>query len=408
MRSKHVLWLAPLLLWGSSFSPAWADSGEYKVGGLSLTGANGPGANDYTFTVQATTLTSTTSTPSDASGFDFSFSGELGFGDPADPTPASGFAMELIDQDERKGTPASGTVVWTDTLEGAVTHTYPGPGTYFAQATTCCTAKIEVSAGSVYVYDIGDDLITDPPLQVVISDGGGGDTCQEETLFKKMQCLFGILDVGVDTAVIDRPGVVKTLKNQKGFAKSKEALAEQFCEEGDGDQATAEMTRASVKMKAFINTIDKNPYIDAATEGTLIGQGQPVKDLMDQLITDGVCSGGECLSDPPLGAVHCLAGNLAALVTAQVTDAKLADFLAGKLGDVQGYQEDIVSACTDDNTKRAISKTKAALNALKGFNAKVRIAGRKGTISAALADQLTQAANAISALLTGLLPDPCA
>ncbi|MBI3244882.1 MAG: hypothetical protein HYZ50_00065 [Deltaproteobacteria bacterium] len=406
MRYKHVLWLAPLLLWGSSFSPAWADSGEYKVGGLSLTGANGPGANDYTFTVQATTLTSTTSTPSTTSGFDFSFSGELGFGDPADPTPASGFAMELIDQDERKGTPASGTVVWTDTLEGAVTHTYPGPGTYTANVTTCCTAKIEVSAGSVYVYDIGDDL-TDT-LQVNIVDTPPPGQCQEETLFKKMQCLFGILDVGVDSAVISRPGVVKTLKNQKGFAKNKEALAEQLCGEGDDDQATIEMTRASVKMKALINTIDKNPYIDAAIEATLIGQGQPVKDLMDQLVTDGVCTGDQCLMTSPLTAVHCFTEELIAQVTATVSDAALAAFLNGKLGDVNERQAQVIEACDADKTKRAIGKVKSALSALKGFNAKLRIAERKGTIPANVATDLKTAADAISALLTGLLADPCA
>ncbi len=404
MRSKHVLWLAPLLLLGSSFSPAWGDSGAYKVGGLSLTGAKGPGANDYTFTVQASSMNSSTTPPDERTTFDFSFSGELDFGDAS--TPESGFAMDLLDQDENKGSTASGTVVWIDTLEGAVTHTYPGPGSYTATVTTCCTAEIGRSAGSVYVTTLGEDL-TDT-LQVTITNTPPPGQCDEPTLFKKMQCLFGILDVGVDTAVIDRPGVVKTLKTQKGFAKAKEQLAEQLCAAGDGDQATTEMTRASVKMRAFINTVDNNPYIDEATEGTLIGQGQPVKDLMDQLITDGVCTGGQCLMTNPLTAVECLTDNLIAQVTATVTDADLAAFLNGKLGDVNERQAQTVEACTDGKTKRAIGKVKSALAALKGFNAKLRIAERKGDVPANVATDLRTAASAIQALLTGLLADPCA
>lgn len=404
MRSQHVLWLAPLLLLGSSFSPAWGDSGAYKVGGLSLTGAKGPGANDYTFTVQASSMNSSTTPPDERTTFDFSFSGELDFGDAT--TPESGFAMTLIDQDENKGSAASGTVVWIDTLEGAVTHTYPGPGSYTATVTTCCTAEIGRSAGSVYVTTLGEDL-TDT-LQVTISNTPPPGQCDEPTLFKKMQCLFGILDVGVDTAPITRPGVVKTLKNQKGFAKAKEQLAEQLCAAGDDDQATTEMTRASVKMKAFINTIDKNPYIDEATEGTLIGQGQPVKDLMDQLVADGVCTGDQCLLDNPLTAVQCLTDNLITQVATTVTDANLAAFLTTKLNDVNERRDAIVDACTAGKTKPAISKTKSALNAFKGFLIKVKLAGKKGTIPANVAADLTAAANAIQALLTGLLADPCA
>jgi len=73
-----------------------------------------------------------------------------------------------------------------------------------------------------------------------------------------------------------------------------------------------------------IQTVDKNPNIDNGVEASLIAQATPIRDLMSDLIANGVCTGSECLPDPKVGAVSaldCEIGKLLAEVAADVEPA---------------------------------------------------------------------------------------
>lgn len=392
MRYTRFLWLAPLALaWSSALAPAQADSGFLKS--LSLSAAKGAGALDIDFTVKELTLTSTTSTP-DATNFDFSFSGTLDFGDGS--APATGFPLTLDKQTKRGG--KEGTVVWRDELKGVVSHTYPAEGTYSAKLAHCCLADTYVSYGYVSVTSSGEPL--ESTVNVTITPPAA---CEGETLFQQLDCLFDEINAAVDNAGITRPGVLSTLKNQLEIAKGKKEDTIEQCAIGQDLKAKTALTAASVKVQAFVNTVDKNPYVDDGVEAGLIAQGTPIKDIMDGLILNGVCAGNECLADPPLGALHCETQKLADEIGNLSLDEALAIFFSNKLDDLNDRRDDIIAACEAGKAKQAIGKVKAALAVVKSVNAKLNVLEKKGTLPLSIINALREGLGRAKAVLDGLL-----
>lgn len=394
VRYKYILWLAPLvLLWSGAVSAVRADSGFLKA--LSITAAKGAGPLSVNFTVKELTLTSTTSTPTSAN-FDFNFGGELDFGDGVTP-PETDFPLALVKQTKKGG--KDGTVVWRDELQGVVSHTYPAAGTYTATLSHCCLADTYVSYGYVSVTDLGEPL--EATVKVTVQEAAG---CQEKTIFKQLDCQLNTLLATLDGVGLEnRPTYKNTLKNLLNIAKTKRVEAEDKCALNDAARATSAVNTAAVKVHSFAQKVNKSPYIEDSMEAVLISQATPIEDLMNDLINVGVCSGSQCLSDPPLSALQCEIGNLLEEVALFVTDEKLAVFLTKKLDTIDLRRGQIITACENNKPKLTTGKIKSALGALKAIEAKVNWAEKKQMLPTLLITSSRQASSRMKVILEGLL-----
>ena len=384
---KYAVFLLPFLVCLSTF--ARADSGN--LDDLGLEWSKGPGPFDVIFKLTETTLTSTTIAP-DADDpdfpFDFTFFGELDPGDGSDAI--TDIPMTLVKQKRTGG--KGGTVVWTDDLEGMVTHTYPGEGMYPATATHCCgDAYIYRSYGyvSVATDGIGDDGDGNKIASVIVKLTIP-QACQEGTLFGQIDCLLNLLQTAVADAGIERTGVVNTLNNQIKNTRRKKDDAVEECAEGDTTRATRAMESSLRMIQSFLRTVDRNPHIDDGTESDLLAQATPISDLIAGLITAGVCTGSACLLDPPLDSFGCQVGILRDDIVANIIDPKALNFFTKKLDKIDDQQEAAGVACEDGNSVRAKGKIKGAVGALKAISNKARVEERRGNISEELKTLLQQ------------------
>lgn len=393
--------MAALALWGGSVLSVRADSGFLT--GLSVTAAPGPGASEFTFTVGESTLTSTTTTPVGP----VSFSGALDFGDGS--SPASAFPLDLIQQKKRGG--KGGTVVWTDTLQGAISHTYPAtpaPMTYTAKVSHCCLADIYVSSGYVAVTQIGS-TVTDT-VQVNIPDPNAV-TCQEQTAFAQLDCLFSTLTGSVNGAGIDPPltvGLVSKLDN----ALNKKKLCEAACVDGNETLAKTRLGSSQSVVESFEASVNANKgagrRIPDAVGDPFIAQGNGIIGVQQGLLdAASLCAAGTaCLPDPPLGAANCELDRLIAAVSAAGLDAKLTASLVKLLTQGQDQKDDAEALCESskkNKEKQAANKLKAALSKMTAFATKVSQGVKKGTITQAVADGFLARVTAVSGFINTAL-----
>jgi hypothetical protein len=402
MQYQRYLWLVPLLLFGSSaISPAQADNGQLKRGGLSVTAAPGIGALDVDFTITQTSLLSTyTSGPPTPPGSDTTFDGTIDF-DTADGTPGEVLGVPLKVVNQQQIQKRGNQFVFAVSQRGVVSHTYPVAGTYTATFENCCQGVFKLTSSkstlSFYTDDPPDDVIK---KTVVVNVGAPG--CQEQTLFAQLDCLLDKLNTAVDNAGITKELTLEKLHNQLNFTKGKKDEAEAACGVGDATKATTEMNKASGKMRDFLVFVKNHGQIDDGAEADFIAQGTAIKDIIDGLIAAGVCTGSACLPDPPRRAIQCEVDQLLDAIAAQATDAQIAEKLARKLDRISQILEQLDANCEVDNLKKATGNVKKMRTTVKNIMSQVSKLEKRGKIPASLIAALRAGGDFVTARLDDL------
>jgi hypothetical protein len=230
------------------------------------------------------------------------------------------------------------------------------------------------------------------------------DACQENTLFKQLDCLLDELLSDVEgTDLSDRAVLRSRLLNAINTTKEKKAEAEDLCGLGDEAQATTAMTVALESMNTFIARVNESDFLDTiGVKSQFLSKATPIRDIVQSLVDTGVCSGGDCLPDPPRSAIQCEVDQLLEDVAQQATDAQIAEKLAKKLNKISQILENLNANCEVDNLNKATGNVKKIRTAVKNILGQVNKLETRGQIPDSLIADLRNGGARITAILDNL------
>jgi hypothetical protein len=242
----------------------------------------------------------------------------------------------------------------------------------------------------------------------LILAASAGSVCQEQTLFKQLDCLIGGLTNAVTSAGLEA-ALTNNLVTPLERAQRRKDEAETACQEGDQDKATNNMKFSRSRINTFKARVENNTgagkKIPDSIGNDFLAQATEIQDIEQELLDTNVCDGAKCLPDPPLGAINCELDRLIALVNEAGLDPQLTQFLVSKLTRAKEQKETAEQLCVQDKAKKATGKLKAARARLKSFIAKVKAQSRgaNALIPSAVATTFLQRAAVIDGYINELL-----